>query len=201
MGTQTNSQVDLSVIRNATHTSFRFVVTIAEEAIAAFTECTLPTIEWEMEPVKEGGLNTYVHQLPGRRKQATVSLKYGVATSNVLIDWYLAAMREEFQEARKTVTITFYSGPNMPMMAWNIEDCIPVKWVGPQLKSSENTIAIQTLDLACGEIEVAPVSGMAMQPPPAPTPWVPRTPRVAKPPAPPPAPWTPKKPRVKRRTR
>jgi phage tail-like protein len=37
---------------------------------------------------------------------------------------------------------------------WNIEEAFPVQWTGPELRASENTIAIQTLQLACGEIKV-----------------------------------------------
>lgn len=148
-----------SLIRLSTHASYRFMVAVNYIPIAAFTDCTLPTIEWDMLPVKEGGLNTYVHQLPGQRKQATVSLKYGVSVANMLFEWYIAAMHEEFYLARRDVTITFYSRPFLPTIAYNIEDCFPSKWVGPSLKSSDNTIAVQTLDLVCGEIEVVPMYG------------------------------------------
>ena len=82
--------------------SFRFVVKLGNESVAAFTECTLPSIEWDVEEVKEGGLNTFVHQLPGRRRAGRVSLKNGVAKSS-LVDWFIQAMKESFE--RKTVTI------------------------------------------------------------------------------------------------
>ena len=165
-------------VRRSANPAFRYVVSIGSQPIAAFTECTLPTIEWEMLPVEEGGLNTYVHQLPGRRKQATVSLKNGVGLGNLLMDWYLDAMMESFQNARKSITISFYDGPSQALMEWQIEDCIPIKWVGPQLKSDNNAIAIQTLDLACGEIQVAAVSRVSRPPAEEPSPWVPRSPRV-----------------------
>ena len=37
------------------HASFRFVLDVGGERQGAFTECTLPVVEWEMEEVKEGG--------------------------------------------------------------------------------------------------------------------------------------------------
>ena len=67
--------------------TFRFVVDVAGDRQAVFTECTLPVIEWEVEEVKEGGVNTYVQQLPGRRKPARISLKNGVGKSE-LLKWY-----------------------------------------------------------------------------------------------------------------
>ena len=167
-------------VRDHSNPSFRFVVIIANEPVAAFTEVTLPTVEWDMLKVEEGGLNTYVHQLPGRRTKNQISLKNGVGLGTVIADWYIDAMSEKFSEARKTIDIKFYSGPDRPLMTWSIEDCIPIKWTGPALKSDSNAIAIQTLDLACGEISITKTSGAA---PAAGAPyskWVPKAPRVKK---------------------
>lgn len=130
--------------------AFRFVVAIDGIPIGAFTECTLPSIEWTVEEVKEGGLNTFIHQLPSQRKANKIVLKNGVAVSPDLRVWYSRAMNENF--ARKMVTVTLLNPLMMPMIVMNIENAIPVKWSGPQMKSDENTVAIQTLELACGEI-------------------------------------------------
>lgn len=138
---------------NLTTASFRFVVAIDGSPTAAFTECTLPTIEWDAEEVKEGGLNTYVHQLPGQRKQSTVTLKNGVGIVSDLMSWYIMTMNERFR--RRRVTITLLNRYHAPVMVWHIENAYPLKWTGPQLQSDTNTIAIQTLELACGEVIVA----------------------------------------------
>jgi len=131
---------------------FRFVVDVENERQAAFTECTLPTLEWEVEEVKEGGLNTYIHQLPGRRKAARISLKNGVGKGK-LLDWYLEAIKQAAK--RKPLTITLMDLKHQPLIVWNIQNAYPVKWGGPQLKSDDNTIAIQTLEFLCGDITVS----------------------------------------------
>jgi phage tail-like protein len=135
---------------NLVTASFRFVVAVDGSPTAAFTECTLPTIEWDAEMIKEGGLNTYVHQLPGRRKQTTITLKNGVGIASDLMAWYIATMNEKFK--RRRVTITLLNRYHAPIMVWHIENAYPRKWTGPQLQTDENTIAIQTLELACGEV-------------------------------------------------
>jgi phage tail-like protein len=142
---------DENQIRSLTNAAFRFLVDIDGKAQAAFTECNLPNIEWEVEEVKEGGLNTFTHQLPGRRKAGKISLKNGVGKSE-LIDWYIECMSEQF--ARKPVAITLLDVSHKAVMTWNLTDAIPVNWKGPELKSDATTVAIQTLDLACGEITV-----------------------------------------------
>ncbi|MFQ5421520.1 MAG: phage tail protein [Anaerolineae bacterium] len=139
-------------IRALTNPAFRFVVDVDGEAQAAFTDCTLPAIEWEIEEIKEGGLNTFTHQLPGRRKGTKVTLKNGVGSSS-LIDWYVDTMSESFQ--RKPLTITLLNSQLETVMTWHVADAYPVKWTGPSLKSSDNSIAIQTLELACGEVSVS----------------------------------------------
>lgn len=133
--------------------AFRFIIQVNDVAYGAFTECTLPLIEWEAESVKEGGLNNYTHQLPGRRKPATVTLKNGVGAS-ALMQWYLDVLRAEFE--RRTVTVTLLDSTKASVMVWQIADAYPLKWSGPQLRSGENSIAIQSVELACGAIDVIP---------------------------------------------
>jgi len=142
----------LDTMRQEVNPGFRFVVDIAGIAHGVFTECTLPTIDWDIEEVKEGGLNTYVHQLPGRRKSARITLKNGVGT-NALMDWYIDTMSETF--TRRKITIKLLNSKDKltkPIMTWDIEAAYPVKWSGPQLNSGDNSIAIQTLEFACGKI-------------------------------------------------
>jgi phage tail-like protein len=138
---------------------FRFVVDIAGIPQAVFTECTLPNIEWETQEVKEGGLNTYVHQLPGRRKNASLTLKNGVGTS-ALMNWFIDTMNQSFTRRKITIKLLDVRGKlTSPVMTWTIEGAYPTKWSGPQLNSGENTIAIQTLELTCGEISLTRHTG------------------------------------------
>jgi phage tail-like protein len=131
--------------------SFRFVVEVGSKPVAAFTECTLPAIELDVEELKEGGLNTSVHLLPGARKPARISLKNGVA-KGALLDWFLNVLKHNIE--RRAVTIRLLDAQKKAVMCWNIQGAYPVKWTGPELKSDSNAIAVQTLELACGEIEI-----------------------------------------------
>ncbi len=138
-------------LRSQANPVFRFVVSIDNQKQAAFTECTLPVIEWETEEVKEGGLNTYTHLLPGRRKAARITLKNGVAKSD-LVQWYIQTLGETF--TMKPITVELLDARKNKVMGWHVKNAYPVKWTGPQLKPSESTIAVQTLEFACGEITV-----------------------------------------------
>jgi len=144
--------MDDKTLRKTMNAAFRFVIDVEGTTQGAFTECSVPTIEWEVEEVKEGGLNTFIHQLPGRRKGARLTLKNGVGTHE-LVDWYIDTMQESFK--RKPVSVSLLDIMLEPVMTWHLADAYPVKWSGPQLKSSDNSVAIQTLELACGEITVS----------------------------------------------
>jgi len=135
------------------HPAFRFVVKLNGAAFGAFTECTLPTLEWEVEEVKEGGLNTRTHQLLGRRKAARLTLKYGVCKDEIW-DWYKNVLTEQIE--KKNITIELLDVSYNTIAGWYVQEAFPIKWTGPQLQTTSNTIAIQTLEFACGPISLDP---------------------------------------------
>lgn len=138
-------------LRQHTHAAFRFLVDVGGDAQGVFTECTLPSVEWDVEEVKEGGLNAFTHQLPGRRKGTRVTLKNGVGVGG-LMNWYLQTMTGKFE--RRSITINLLDSQMKTIMTWVLEDALPVKWAGPDLKASDNTIAIQLLEFAGGEVAI-----------------------------------------------
>ena len=143
-----------ALMRFTTNPIFRFLVLLDGSPLGAFTQCTLPNIQWEMQKVEEGGLNSYIHQLPGRRQANSITLGNGVAMGLDLMIWYEMCMMEQF--FRRNVTVIILNSLFIPVMTLNMESCIPIKWAGPQLKTGENTIALQTLELACGHITMIP---------------------------------------------
>lgn len=144
------------------HVGFRYIIEIDNNRLAAFTECTLPTIEWEMEEIKEGGLNTYTHQLPGRRKSSRLTLKHGIGKSK-LLDWYKETIGEKFQP--KDITVTLLDVTGQGVATWDIKHAFPVKWTGPQLKSDSNSVAIQSLEFVCADVTVDDNPSVSWTPP------------------------------------
>jgi phage tail-like protein len=111
----------------------------------------MPSIEWETKEVKEGGLNTYVHQLPVRRKPSKVTLKRGLIR-DAFLDWYTEIMNEDFTNARKTVDITLFDSQHNAVLKWTCQKAYPIKWSGPDLKAGDNAVATETLELACAAV-------------------------------------------------
>lgn len=144
------------------HPAFRYIVSVDGMPFAAFTECTLPGLEWDVEELKEGGLNTRVHQLLGRRKATRLILKYGVC-KDLFWQWYTDLLSEKFDEKRnqKNISIQLLDVQFKPIAGWHIKDAYPIKWGGPQLRADANSIAIQTLEFACGAITLDDVGAKA----------------------------------------
>ncbi len=149
------------VLTNAQPT-FRFIVLVNGAPYGIFTECDLPVVGWETQTIKEGGLNTHVHQLLGRRKESSMTFKNGVGTS-AFIAWYLLVMGGVFNipalGLRRAVTVILLNPLKIPVMTWHVSNAMPTEWSGPQLKTSENSIAIQTLKLICGDVTLIPGIG------------------------------------------
>ncbi len=139
--------------RSEAHPSFRFAVQISGIDEAVFSECTLPPLEVDVLQQKEGGYNTGVHQLPGPVKPGKITLKRGLAQSNELLKWYRDVARGQVKDAEKNVSVVMYDSQYSEVMRWNFSKAYPVKWTGPTFKSSENAIAIETLELAFAEVD------------------------------------------------
>lgn len=133
--------------------ALRFHVEIEGIEEAAFTECSGLQAETEVFTYEEGGLNNTVHQLPGRSKFSNVTLKRGVASSNELWDWYYKVIMGTVE--RKNVSLVLYACDYSEVMRWNLANAFPVKWVGPNFRSDDNTALVETLELAHEGIEVS----------------------------------------------
>ncbi|MDQ4075380.1 MAG: phage tail protein [Chloroflexota bacterium] len=140
--------------RAETHAAFRFAVQIEGIDEAFFSECTLPSLEVEITEQKEGGYNSGTHLLPGRVKAGRVSLKRGVAHSTELLNWYRDVINGNLSAAMRRVSVVMYDSKLDEVMRLNFEGAYPTKWTGPSFKASENSVAIETLELAFAEVTI-----------------------------------------------
>jgi phage tail-like protein len=135
--------------------TFRFALDLGKSRSwsGIFTECKLPDVEWDVQQLKEGGQNTYVHQLLGQRKPAQVTLKYGLTKRRELLDWYAEVMAEDFKSVAQTVTVSLLDSTGKPVLLWNLHNAYPVKVTWPEFKAGDNAVAILSLTLACSRVE------------------------------------------------
>jgi phage tail-like protein len=127
---------------------FRFGVEIEGLVVGWFAECGGLSIEREILAYKEGGLNAYAHQLPGRVKSTDITLKRGVAEWE-LWRWFRKGLYD-LQVERRNVSIILYGGDRAERERWDLTEVFPVQWNGPELNAEGNAVAVETLRIGRG---------------------------------------------------
>lgn len=125
---------------------FRFEVSFTGFAKAGFSECTGLQLETEVETYQEGGRNTHERKFPTRTKQSPLVLKRGIVDRQ-LWNWYADLVQGKLVRRSATIQVKDYSG-QATVMEFEIKDCFPIKWVGPDLNAKADNIAVETLELA-----------------------------------------------------
>jgi phage tail-like protein len=103
-------------------------------------------VEMDVMDYQEGGNNGFVHRLPGFTKITNLTLKRGMTSSNEFYKWFADVASGNF--TRRNVTVVMYDASGTELMKWNFTNAYPVKWIGPQFRSTESAAAIETLELA-----------------------------------------------------
>lgn len=137
-----------------THDSFRFSVVINGVNHATFEEFTMPSFQVETMEIKEGGQNAYVHKLPVRVTVGTATLKHGLTRDLKLLNWYMQVLKGDIASAKRYVSIIMFDVNRVPIVTWGFRDAYPIKWSGPNLKSDNNTVAIEEIEFVHQGFEV-----------------------------------------------
>ena len=130
--------------------AFNFRVEIGQVLVMGVTEVSGLQAEIEVKEVQEGGLNTYVHQLPGPMKIGNrITLKRGLTTDQSIWTWLTATGTTRFEKKSLLILLNNFQGAWI--RSWLIRDAFPVKWVGPSMRSNpsgDGAIAFETVELA-----------------------------------------------------
>ncbi|HMP41631.1 MAG TPA: phage tail protein [Roseiflexaceae bacterium] len=127
------------------YSTYRFWVEIEGLNEAAFSECSGLQAETEIYEWEEGGLNGFKHRLPGRTKFVNLVLKRGIATAN-LWQWYADVIQGKNLK-RRSLSVVIYGYAGDTEVRWTVSDALPIKWVGPTLKTGASETAVETLEL------------------------------------------------------
>ena len=135
------------------HPNCRFYVEIDGMAQAVFTEVSGLQLEMEVMEYQEGGVNDFVHRLPGRTKSSNLTLKRGMTSSNEFFNWYAELAAGKITP--KNVSVVMYDVKGNELARWNLIKAYPVKWIGPQFNAHDAAAAVETLELAHERLELA----------------------------------------------
>lgn len=127
--------------------AYRYCVEIDGVIEAAFVECGGLNMERDVLSYQEGGVNDFVHQLPGRTKYTTITLKRGMTDSTTMWDWYQKGLFDGKVEYRN-VSILQFGSDGVPVFRWNVLNAFPIKCTGPSLNAQQSNPAIESFELA-----------------------------------------------------
>lgn len=128
--------------------SYKFVIELGGIIEAHFTECSGLSAERTVVQYEEGGVNDYVHVLPGRIKYSNIVLKHGITVSSALWKWYEKGRRDGRVAQSRNISILLFNKIGVPIKRWNIRDAYPVKWTGPDFNAANSQVAVETLEIA-----------------------------------------------------
>lgn len=113
----------------------------------AFAECM--GLEATMEPyvIREGGQNYGAAQRAGPVTFATIILKRGMTKTRHLWKWF-SLVAEGAYAFRMNATVTIFDTAGKPAMAWELTNCMPVKFKAADLNALSIAIGIEELHLA-----------------------------------------------------
>jgi phage tail-like protein len=145
--------------------AFHFTVTLAGPLLAqslamgldtSFCEVSGLEASMEVEEVREGGQNCYVHRLPTGSKYGNLVLKRGVMNRlSPLALWAGSTIGSDLAEPIITNTlVVMLLGPDhWPRVAWNVNRAWPVRWDWGRLDSSRNEVMVESLEFAHAGIQ------------------------------------------------
>ena len=126
--------------------TFNFAVEIEGLLVGGFTEVSGLESTIEVEEYREGGVNGFVHKLPGKTSYANLVLKHGLTGVGTLWDWYHHTTEGAIH--RRNGTIMLLDARQVPVMWWNFRNALPVRWSGPSFNATSDGVGVEELELA-----------------------------------------------------
>ncbi|HPF10826.1 MAG TPA: phage tail protein [Flavobacteriaceae bacterium] len=145
--------------------SFYFKLSFKGED-AAFQEVSGISKELSVEEVVCGGENRFKYRLPTTASGQNLVLKRAIIPEgSELIDWCSSTIDEGLANpiTAHDVSVSLLDEEGMVLVSWTFYNAYPVKYSVSDLKSNENALAIETIELAYTYFEIAQeVSGASI---------------------------------------
>jgi phage tail-like protein len=126
--------------------SLYFWVTVDGYDLGSFSECQGLGCEVSITQHEEGGVNDFVHQLPGRLKYTNVTLTRPVSPDSKKVSDWIASMVD--RPTRTQAEIVALNPEGEPLFRWTLVGVVPAKWKGPSFSVDSAKLATESLELA-----------------------------------------------------
>jgi phage tail-like protein len=134
--------------------AYHYFVEVENELAGSFVSCSGIAARREVLEIREGGVNTHTHKLPGRVTYGTLTLKKGVMFSSDMWTWFDTGSIN-YKVKRTSMTIVHYSNYIfLPARWYNVSDVYPVSWNVTDFDASSSSYSVDTLEVAFSTIKV-----------------------------------------------
>jgi phage tail-like protein len=123
-----------------------------------FSECTGLEMAMQPEEYKEGGRNGAVLRFVNRVTWSNITLKKGASLGTELWDWHYGFVIGAGR--RRDGVIALLDAGHAPAVVWFFRRGLPVKYTGPALNATQNTVAIEAIEIAHEGIHLVPGFGL-----------------------------------------
>lgn len=122
-------------------------VGLGNHADTRFTEVGGLAVEMGSEEVPEGGENRFVQKYPTRAKYPELVLKRGLLKDSGVWTWIKESI-VDYDIKPSNVDIHLLNEAHEPLMTWHVIGAWPTKWAVGDLNASNNTYAVESMQLA-----------------------------------------------------
>jgi phage tail-like protein len=131
---------------------------VADVALGGFSECSGLEMNMKLEDYNEGGNNGTVLKFPGRVSFGNLTLKKGQGTSSALWDWHYGFVVGRGK--RRDGIVVLLNELHVPSNIWYFRRGLPLKYSGPALNATQNSVAIESIEIAHEGLWQVPFVGL-----------------------------------------
>jgi len=124
-----------------------FKIVKGGETIAHFVECGPISVDVGTTEYRAGGVAQLVQKLPTYTTYSDVTLRYGLTSSTVMWDWFVAVTRGQIDRANVSVILLGPDG-STPVIQWDLIRAFPRRWTSASLRANAREVAIEEVVLA-----------------------------------------------------
>ncbi len=130
---------------------------VLDVAVGGFSECSGIEMTMTSEDYKEGGNNSSTLHFPNRVEWSAITLKKGIGAGSALWDWSYGFATGEGK--RRDGLIVLLNDLRVPNNIWFFRRGLPTKYTGPQLNATQNSVAIEAIEIIHEGIYQVPFVG------------------------------------------
>lgn len=140
-------------MRNDPYAQFNFLVVVEGVTLAGFTEVSGLNAESDIIEYREGSDLARMRKLPALYKFGNITLKRGYTQNRALWEWRKTTL--DGGTERHNGAIVLLDEARAPRLRWEFFEAWISKYEGPALNATANEAAIESIELAVEDVQLA----------------------------------------------